>query len=95
MFLGNPTKEEEIHAAFYGADLDASGVLDFDEVAISIMGAERAQKFDVLTQLIRSNELVDSVSGAFKTFQGSLGEWLRMQTSVLQRTLHYEDAWRL
>ena len=73
-FLGSPTKEDEIKALFQKTDADNSGVLDFSEVAMSIMGPEKAMKYSLPSNLRKANDLVDSVSGAFSTFKGSLTE---------------------
>jgi hypothetical protein len=73
-FLGSPTKEAEIKALFLSTDTDNSGVLDFAEVAVAIMGPEKAMKYSMASSLTKANNLVDSVSGAFASFKGSLSE---------------------
>eukprot|EP00492_Amphilonche_elongata_P000673 TRINITY_DN1383_c0_g1_i2.p1 TRINITY_DN1383_c0_g1~~TRINITY_DN1383_c0_g1_i2.p1 ORF type:complete len:306 (+),score=85.22 TRINITY_DN1383_c0_g1_i2:388-1305(+) len=73
-FLGKPTSESEISALFQAADTDRSGILDFDEVASAIMGEAAAQKHGLMNSLTKANDLVDSVSGAFASFKGSLAE---------------------
>ena len=73
-FLGKPTQENEINALFQAADADRSGILDFDEVAVAIMGPEAAEKHGLMNSLTKANDLIDSVSGAFASFKGKLAE---------------------
>ena len=73
-FLGKPTTESDIQALFQHADADRSGILDFDEVAVAIMGHEAATKHGLMNSLTKANDLVDSVAGAFASFKGSLAE---------------------
>lgn len=64
----------EINGLFQAADADRSGILDFDEVAVAIMGPEAAEKHGLMNSLTKANYLVDSVSGAFASFKGQFAE---------------------
>ena len=51
-FLGQPGSDDQIKQAFDSVDVDATGLVDFEEFIFSIMG-EKALKYGVLADMVK------------------------------------------
>merc|ERR1711953_309040 len=72
-FLGQPGTNEDIKNAFDSVDVDASGLVEWDEFVFSIMG-EVALKYGPLADMEKLTELLDGVMKDYKMVQDTLSE---------------------
>jgi Ca2+-binding EF-hand superfamily protein len=72
-FLGQPGTDEDIKKAFDSVDIDASGLVEWDEFVFSIMG-EAALKYGTLADMEKLTTLLDATMKDYAMIQDALSE---------------------